>query len=156
MTTDAVQDYIPYLRRMVGTSPVNLMGAVGIILNDGGDVLLQRLAGRDVWGLPGGLCELGEPPQQTMTREVREETGLDVLESQLLELLVTPHRQLPNGDEAYFYTAVYHVTHWQGTPVPDSVEGIELAFFGVEGLPALRGQPAHWTANWLLARSGTR
>ncbi|MDB5046583.1 MAG: mismatch repair protein MutT [Deinococcus sp.] len=139
---------------MIGTSAVNLMGAVGIVLNDDGQVLLQRLAGRDVWGLPGGLCELGEAPQHTMTREVHEETGLEVLESTLLELLVTPHRQLPNGDEAYFYTAVYHVTHWQGTPMPDGVEGIELAFFGAEDLPVLRGQPAHWTVNWLLARSG--
>ncbi|THF72024.1 NUDIX domain-containing protein [Deinococcus sp. Arct2-2] len=140
---------------MIGTNPVNLMGAVGIILNDDRDLLLQRLVGRDVWGLPGGLCELGEPPQHTMTREVWEETGLEVLESKLLELLVTPHRRLPNGDEAYFYTAVYHVTHWQGVPVADGIEGIELAFFSPDDLPALRGLPAHWAVKWLLARSGT-
>ncbi|ANE44887.1 DNA mismatch repair protein MutT [Deinococcus puniceus] len=140
---------------MIGTSPVNLMGAVGIILNEAGHVLLQHVAGRDVWGLPGGLCELGEPPQHTMTREVREETGLEVMEFKLLELLTTPHRHLPNGDEAYFYTAVYHVTEWQGTPVPDGIEGIELAFFSPDDLPALRGLPAHWAAKWLLARSDT-
>jgi ADP-ribose pyrophosphatase YjhB (NUDIX family) len=153
VTAGTVQDYISSLRRMIGTSPVNLMGAAGILLNDAGEVLLQRLAGREVWGLPGGLCELGEPPQHAMTRDVHEETGLEVLQSSLLELLVTPHRRLPNGDEAYFYTAVYHVTHWQGTPVADGIEGAELAFFGAKSLPPLRGQPAQWAEHWLLARS---
>ncbi|MDL2344870.1 NUDIX domain-containing protein [Deinococcus sp. MIMF12] len=148
----APPDYITSLRSLIGTRPVNLMGAVGLVLNGRGDLLLQRLAGRDVWGVPGGLCELGEPPLEAMRREVREETGLEVRGARLLDLLTTGHRQLPNGDEAYFYTAVYHVTDWHGTPVPDGVEGVEVAFFGPDDLPSLRGQPGAWAAEWLRAR----
>lgn len=128
------------------------MGAVGLILNGRGELLLQRLAGRDVWAVPGGLCELGEPPLEAMRREVREETGLEVRGAELLDLLTTGHGQLPKGDEAYFYTAVYLVTDWQGTPVPDGVEGVDVAFFGPDDLPLLRGQPGEWAARWLRAR----
>lgn len=148
----APPDYIAALRSLIGTRPVNLMGAVGLVLNERGELLLQRLAGRDVWAVPGGLCELGEPPLEAMRREVREETGLDVRGAELLDLLTTGHRQLPNGDEAYFYTAVYLVTDWEGTPFPDGVEGVEVAFFGPDDLPPLRGQPGAWAADWLRSR----
>lgn len=155
MTDSTPEDYITYLRSMTGHRPVNLMGAVGLILNDRGELLLQRLAGPELWAVPGGLCELGEPPLNTVKREVLEETGLEVLEAELLDLLVTPHRQLANGDEAYFYTAVYRVTEWRGTPIADGVEGVELAFFGPDALPVLRGQTGAWAGQWLRTRKGT-
>jgi len=88
-----------------------------------------------------------------MKREVREETSLEVFQAELLDLMVTPHRRLPNGHEAHFYTAMYHIQHWQGTPIADGVEGVEVAFFGAETLPALRGQAGEWAGHWLRARS---
>lgn len=146
-------DYTTYLRGMIGNHPVNLLGAAALILNERGDLLLQRLAVRNIWSLPGGLCELGEPVLHTLKREVREETGLEVLEATLLDLIVTPHRRLPNGHEAYFYTAMYEVTAWQGTPVPDGTEGTALAFFSRETLPAVRGLAGQWATQWLQNRA---
>ena len=80
-------DYIRDLRTLIGDAPVNLMSAAGLIFDAQGRVLLQRLVGRtDVWSLPGGLCELAEPPEQTLRREVHEETGLEVLEAELQDI----------------------------------------------------------------------
>lgn len=54
------------------------MGAV--LLNEEGKVLLvcNRGHGRSHWSLPKGSCEEGEALVQTLKREVKEETGLDV------------------------------------------------------------------------------
>ena len=58
-------------------------GAAAIILNSKNQILLQSRADRDKWGLPGGCQELGERFQDTIIREIKEETNLDVKEEDL-------------------------------------------------------------------------
>lgn len=58
-------------------------GAAAVIVNDKGQILLQSRADRDKWGLPGGCQELGERFQDTIIREIKEETNLDVKEEDL-------------------------------------------------------------------------
>jgi 8-oxo-dGTP diphosphatase len=49
------------------------------VLDDDGRVLLiKENYDRERWGFPGGAVEPGETATQTVVREVREETGLDV------------------------------------------------------------------------------
>ncbi len=59
-------------------------GAAAIIVNKKGEILLQSRADRDKWGLPGGCQELGETFQNTLIREVKEETNLDIKEEDLV------------------------------------------------------------------------
>lgn len=101
MSAGHAADYISDLRALIGDHPLNLMGAAAILLDAEGRVLLQKLAYRDVWGLPGGLCELAEAPEDTLRREVFEETALTVHAAQLLTLLTTPLRTLPNGHHTH-------------------------------------------------------
>ena len=58
-------------------------GAAAVILNDKKQILLQSRADRDKWGLPGGCQELGERFVDTVIREIKEETNLDVNVSDL-------------------------------------------------------------------------
>src|SRR5215217_3479297 len=53
-------------------------GASGIVVNHEGRILLQRRRDNARWALPGGVMDIGESIAQTVTREVREETGLEV------------------------------------------------------------------------------
>lgn len=59
---------------------VRRMAVGAILLNEEGKVLLVRNRGhgRAHWSLPKGSCEDGESVLQTLKREVKEETGLDV------------------------------------------------------------------------------
>jgi ADP-ribose pyrophosphatase YjhB (NUDIX family) len=54
--------------------------AAAIVTNDRGQILLLNHVLRPVsgWGLPGGFLDAGEQPEDTIRREIREETGLDL------------------------------------------------------------------------------
>ena len=58
-----------------------------------GEVLLVHLApplpDAGMWGLPGGGLDWGEPPEDGVVRELREETGYDVEVQQLLGIYST-------------------------------------------------------------------
>src|SRR3954465_10180089 len=57
----------------------SLMPAASAIVVDGqGRILLHRRGDNDMWALPGGVMEMGESLGECASREVREETGLDV------------------------------------------------------------------------------
>lgn len=134
-------EYVSGLRALIGHRPVNWAGACALVLNGAGEVLLQRRQDTGGWGTPGGIAELGEALEDTLRRELQEETGLRPLEVQLLTVVSgkETHVQLPNGDEFYQVTAVYVVSGWEGEPTPDGAEGTELRFFPLDALPASLG-----------------
>src|SRR5438874_1163879 len=56
------------------------IGAVGVVFNDRGQMLLVEhvFHPQIPWGLPGGWMDRHEGPEDTVRRELHEETGLAV------------------------------------------------------------------------------
>jgi len=75
------------LKRRYPKQPIVGVGAV--IICDGKILLEKRKGepGRDKWTIPGGLMELGEIAEQTVIREVREETNLEVEDPELIDVV---------------------------------------------------------------------
>lgn len=119
-------------------------GAAAIILNNQGQILLQSRADRDKWGLPGGCQELGERFQDTIIREVKEETNLDVKEEdlELIDIVSGPTRrnEYPNGDVVINNTALYLIRNFSGELKWDS-ESKEMKFFSLDNLPENQHDP---------------
>ncbi len=104
--------------------------AVGVIRNAAKEIFLsQRSASVHMakkWEFPGGKIESDETPQQALSRELREEVGIDVTHAKPLQLLKYDYPEM---------TVTLHfflVEQWQGQP------------FGKEG------QPTRWLAQQQL------
>ena len=50
------------------------------------EVLLCHITGLDLWDLPKGMQEAGEPAVKTARRELHEETGLEFAEELFIEI----------------------------------------------------------------------
>jgi 8-oxo-dGTP pyrophosphatase MutT (NUDIX family) len=130
--------YVEDLRKIVGHQPVILVGAVTIIIDEMGRILLeQRRYPKDSWGLPGGLMELGESTEDTARREVYEETGLTVNNLKLLNVYSGPGSFVTaeNGDEFYAVTVAYFTESFTGELKVDETESISIKFLRPEELP---------------------
>ncbi|WP_052849879.1 NUDIX domain-containing protein [Streptomyces avicenniae] len=78
--------------------PARRIGALALITSEFGDVLLVEKAyrqGPERYGLPGGCARPGEPAPIACQREVREETGLDLVPQRVLAV-----HQMPATDTA--------------------------------------------------------
>ena len=113
-------------------------GASAIIINDKKQILLQRRVDNDKWGLPGGCQEIGETFEETVIREVKEETNLDVKKEDLKLITIvsgnTRRRQYPNGDVVYNNSALYLIDKYNGDLKCDE-ESKVLEFFDIDNLP---------------------
>ncbi len=65
-----------------------MVGVGGVIIRDGRTLLIRRgsepLKGE--WSIPGGMLEVGETLKEGVTRELLEETGLEVSVVELVEV----------------------------------------------------------------------
>jgi len=52
------------------------MGVAGAVIDERGRILLVKHSYSPGWRLPGGGVDRGEPPQDAVLRELREEVGL--------------------------------------------------------------------------------
>ena len=57
-----------------------------VIVNDDHELLLCHVTGQNHWDLPKGGIDNGESPLQAALRETREETGLRLAASELIDL----------------------------------------------------------------------
>jgi 8-oxo-dGTP diphosphatase len=92
---------------------------VGAIILDKDRILLEKRKNspsKGKWSVPGGLVDLGETTEEAVIREVKEETGLEVYDPRLVD--VVSYISLgEKGAVMYHYVIIdYLVTSKGGKP----------------------------------------
>lgn len=131
-------DYLLDLRKEVGSRPLVVAGACGIVLKDQQMLFIQR-SDNGFWGLPAGSVEINEDPKTTTCRELLEETGLVAEEKDLTLLNVFGGADFfytyPNGDACSFVTSSYLIEKFSGEILTETDESTDCCFFPLDQLP---------------------
>ncbi|PWI43196.1 NUDIX domain-containing protein [Streptomyces sp. ICBB 8177] len=90
---------IDYYRDPAAPSANSVVPSVTAVVRDAeGRLLLIHKTDNDLWALPGGGHDLGESVADTVVREVREETGVEVVVDDIVGLYTDPHHVMAYDD----------------------------------------------------------
>jgi ADP-ribose pyrophosphatase YjhB (NUDIX family) len=130
---------VDYYNDPAAPTPNSLVPAASAIVTDGhGRIVLQRRADNDLWALPGGGMELGESLADTVRREVREETGLEVEPSYVVGVYTDPAHVFAYDDgEVRQEYSVCVACRIIGGSLATSSESTQVGIFTPEEIRAL-------------------
>lgn len=113
-------------------------GASAFVLNERGEVLLQKREDNGHWGMPGGRADPGESIAETCAREVWEETGFEVRVDRLIGVYSDPTQynigRYRDGAINQFVNVCFACTITGGA-MRISDESTDIGFFPLDALP---------------------
>lgn len=144
-----MSDYIQKMRLKLGRDKFIHPAARIIVENENKEILVVTRVDNGKVGLPAGAFEENETIKECIIREVREETGIEIIDVTVIGISSNPHLETveyPNGDQVQYFTIEFYSNHWQGEIKETFDEEVRLAQFMVvemieELLPA-----SEWSA----------
>src|SRR5690242_11396755 len=117
--------------------------ASAIVTDKRGRILLHQRSDNGLWALPGGTMALGESIAETVIREVKEETGLDVEPRYVVGIYTNPHHVLafPDGEVRQEFSVCVACKVSGGT-LKISDESTDLCFFTAGQIAHLNMHPS--------------
>lgn len=118
------------IRAVRFATPNFTVGALALITDDGGRLLLVRPTYRQGWLPPGGFLQRRETPVEALVREVEEELGLTMT-------FAEPHRVFFDVRRQGVTFVSVGVLPAGATPTLRSPELADVAWFRLDDLPQL-------------------
>lgn len=101
-----------------------LVAAAALIDGDNKVLLAKRPEGKPMaglWEFPGGKLEDGETPEAALVRELSEELGIKVNETDLTPLTFVSHAY----PDFHLFMPLYELKHWIGALAPKEGQQLE-------------------------------
>jgi len=107
----------------------------GIALNAENKILLVQESIDGKWSLPGGWGDIGYSPKETIIKEFKEETGLDVVPERLLAVFDKKfHAHPPQPFYVYKFAFYCKAT---STKITKGFDVLDVKYFDINDLPPL-------------------
>lgn len=106
----------------------------GVVFQDGKILMVQENFDKK-WSLPGGFCDIGLSPGENVIKEIKEESGFDVVPIKLLGVLDTDKH--PHPPQPYQFYKIIILCEIIGGQANAGVETSKIDFFAEDDLPTL-------------------
>lgn len=130
-----ISDHIRKLRQKVGHELLMLPSVSAVIVNSAGHFLLQRMPHDGRWYTAGGAIDPGETPAEAVVREIREETGLEVVPVRIVGVYVDPIVEYENGDRTLYVNTCFLCRIVGSEALVKDDESLDLGYFPGDALP---------------------
>lgn len=111
-----------------------LLGAIAVIFDSAGRVLMSERADGRGWNLPAGFVDAAEGPDEAVVRETREETGLDVKIDRLIGVYTWDRIHRHQGVDRCLVTTAFRCQVTGGT-LALTKEALQHGWFDPNALP---------------------
>ena len=135
--SDFENSYVGLLRKSLGTQQLITPGARGAVFDDTGRLLLIQRRDNQAWAMPAGSIELNESIYECLRREIKEETGFEVISATPIAIYTEPRFTFTNafGEIHQMFTIVFRIDRWVGKLLTETNETVDARFFALDNLP---------------------
>jgi ADP-ribose pyrophosphatase YjhB (NUDIX family) len=99
-----------------------VVAVTAFVLDKDGRVLLIRRTDNGLWAIPGGAQDIGEYIADTVVRETKEESGIDVKVTGVVGIYSNPNHVMAysDGEVRQQFSICFRATHLGGQPTPSN------------------------------------
>ena len=129
------ESYLGQIRKLIGKRKLITTGARAIIRDQEDRILFIRRRDNGLWSMPAGSQELDESILDCLKREVKEETGLNVITAIPMAIYSQLSIMTAYGDPYHLFLVQFLVDDWSGELATETEETVDARFFRLNELP---------------------
>lgn len=129
------ESYLSQTRKLIDKQELIITAARAVIRDQEGRILFIRRRDNGLWAMPAGGQELGESILDCLKREVKEESGLDVILATPMAIYSQVSIVTAFGDPYQLFLVQFLVEGWSGELVTETDETVDARFLDLDELP---------------------
>ncbi len=129
------ESYLSQVRKLIDKQELIITAARAVIRDQEGRILFIRRRDNGLWAMPAGGQELGESILDCLKREVKEESGLDVILATPMAIYSQVSIVTASGDPYQLFLVQFLVDEWSGELVTETNETVDARFLDLDELP---------------------
>jgi ADP-ribose pyrophosphatase YjhB (NUDIX family) len=129
------ESYLSQVRKLIDKQELIITAARAVIRDQERRILFIRRRDNGLWAMPAGGQELGESILDCLKREVKEESGLDVILATPMAIYSQVSIVTASGDPYQLFLVQFLVDEWSGELVTETDETVDARFLDLDELP---------------------